>query len=74
MGWQEKTVKLRVERSFDPRSETYVYRIWDEFMAIPRPENAISVQVYIAGSWEDMFFNKVWGRRYDPKGVGCEFR
>lgn len=47
-----------------------IYRIWDTGHKIPRPSDGVSqVLIKINGTYEKMFYNKVWGASAarDPK-------
>jgi len=67
----EKDATILVDSSWDYEADTERYRIWDESRTIPRPsEGVLSAEVFLEGRWEQMFFNCVWGRRYDPDMEG----
>jgi hypothetical protein len=47
------------------------YRLWDERQAIPPPNKGVlKAEIFIDGTWESMSYNKVWGKRHDPKKNG----
>ena len=47
-------------------SSSGIYRIWEKDHCIPRPSEGVdSVEIKIDGEWQNMPFNKVWGKSFD---------
>jgi len=71
MPWTEQETTLPVNSSHDAGAGAERYRFWDVNRVIPRPsDGVISAQVRLSGGWEDMHFNKVWGKAYDGEKEG----
>src|SRR5438105_3955997 len=71
MSWTEKETTLLVNSSHDAGSGAERYRFWDVNRVIPRPsDGVISAQLRLPSGWEEMHFNKVWGKAYDDEREG----
>jgi hypothetical protein len=74
-AWNELDAAIVVDCSFVERSDTDGYRFWDADCTIPAPEDGvIHAQILINGQWQEMRFNRVWGKRYDPNDRGAWLR
>jgi hypothetical protein len=70
--WTERRAVILVHCSFDEGAGTDRYRFWDENCSIPHPsQGALRAEIKIDGTWERMFFNRNWGKRYDPDKEGA---
>lgn len=68
----ENEILLKVFVSTDKDTGRDVYRIFDIYNMIPKPEKLIGQpEVRLNTSWEKMYFNHQWGDTYDPEGRGA---
>lgn len=70
MKYIEKPIMIRVDASFDTSGEVLTFRLWDLYNHLPKPPEIQKVFILIDGKWEEMFFNRVWGKSRDPEKIG----
>ncbi len=70
--WTEKEIECKVYSSFDSKAGVRIFRIWDINNCIPKPDKLLAQpEIQINSSWEKAYFNRIWGKKYDPQGKGC---
>lgn len=70
--WTQLRTQIQVDCSFDEGAGKDRYRFWDTDCAIPPPsKGTIRAQIRIDGTWEEMYFNTTWGKRYDTNEEGA---
>jgi hypothetical protein len=67
----ETNATLLVDSNWDKAKKIEIYRFWDESHTIPSPIKGVSqAEIFLEGRWQRMFFNRVWGTRFDPDKQG----